>query len=221
MRCFGVFVLSQHLEIIKPEFVKLDMVLILLLCIILEIYKLNFEKIKANEFLKKHGITIFGTLLLVLSSLNLAINTSDSINILKEGFGKEMSIEDTVNATNHYNNLYLKLREYDNSLYRIEQKNNISINDSITFEFNGIAHSSSTYSKKTYDFLKKIGYSYQHVVISSDGGNTKAMDMLLGVKYLFGGNGNTDNKGYEKIELDEKINVYKNPYALSLAFRSK
>lgn len=185
---------------------------------ILELYRLDFEKKNASDFIKKYGSAIFVSLLILLNMLNLSMNTSDSMNLLVGAFGNNKTLEETKEKTEYYEKLYQNIKDYDDSLYRIEQKNNLFINDGMAFGFNGIAYSSSTYSKKVYDFLKKMGYSYQHVMVYPDGGNTKTMDMLFGVKYLLGGNGVTDNKGYEKIDLDENTNIYKNPYALSLAF---
>lgn len=83
-----------------------------------------------------------------------------------------------------YEDIIDEIKKNDDSVYRIEGVNRFRANDGLIFDFNGITLSTSTFSREQYIFLTHLGYSQQHVLISSDTGNTNVSKMLLGVKYV-------------------------------------
>lgn len=119
------------------------------------------------------------------------------------------------------------IQEYDNTVfYRMEQNenrdkkiydNSFFANESLAYGYSGIQQYSSSYDKKTADFIAAMGYCkgvfptfYHEPILTSDS--------LLGVRYMM------TTKEYYGIEYVENIqahngkSVYFNPYALNLGF---
>lgn len=119
------------------------------------------------------------------------------------------------------------IENYDDSLfYRIEQNENrdrkhhessFFANESLAYGYSGIQQYSSSYDKKTSDFIALMGYCkgdfpsfYNQPVLPADS--------LLGVKYLMS---TKAPYGFEKISEIQAKNgkdVYRNTYALPLGF---
>lgn len=114
----------------------------------------------------------------------------------------------------------------DNSFYRLEKtydretnKNMLSINDSMIFDYNGISHFDSTSKESTEVFLENLGYRklITRAYYNMFGGTTLG-DSLLGIKYVLS---KEDYKNYEEIISKNDIGVYKNPYHLSIGYKIK
>lgn len=123
--------------------------------------------------------------------------------------------------------LVTSVREYDDStFYRMEQNenrdrktydNSFFANESLAYGYSGIQQYSSSYDKKTADFIAAMGYCkgifptfYHEPILSSDS--------LLGVRYLMS---TKEFYGLERVaDIQEKNGkaVYYNPYALPLGF---
>ena len=123
--------------------------------------------------------------------------------------------------------LVSSIQAYDESaFYRMEQNenrdrktydNSFFANESLAYGYSGIQQYSSSYDKKTADFILAMGYckgvfpSFYHEPILTS-------DSLLGVRYLM------SSKAYFGLEHVEEISerngksVYYNPYALNLGF---
>ena len=189
----ALFVLRQDTITINKLYVKLDMCLTLIFFVIITIYSLNLPKLKI-ALIQKIMLILIG----LISTVNVAINTFDSISILVRDLSKN-EIDNYVYLTNYNLEKKQELQE-DDGLYRIEKEILLNVNDGIVYGFNGINFSASTYSEKLHNFLKNLGYSKQHVTIARDTGSTKTMNMLFGIKY----------------KIDKYIE--KNDFALNLAF---
>jgi len=111
----------------------------------------------------------------------------------------------------------------DKEFYRIEKtydresnKNMLSINDSMTFNYNGISHFDSTSKESTEILLENLGYrklitrSYYNMF-----GGTTLGDSILGIKYVLS---KYPYKNYEEVLTKNDISVYKNPYHLSVGY---
>ena len=137
-----------------------------------------------------------------------------------------------------------QLSERDGGLYRVEKTFHRTVNDPIGMGYAGISHSSSTMNTPVLQMLKSLGYGMQGH-FTKYMGYTMATDMLFGIKYLMYKENKPDpeaaqseddikrigyenkikhpNKLYEKI-MDpettgvEDIEVYQNPYALSIGY---
>ncbi len=132
----------------------------------------------------------------------------------------------------------------DPTFYRMEKTHLRKDNDNMALMIRGLTNSTSTLNKETIAFLKSMGYYSQSHRSKYLGGNPVS-DALLGVKYIITQRDYSDLYGepaftgedyavHEGITLEElientfsdyysdwssdDINVYLNPYALSLAF---
>lgn len=114
-------------------------------------------------------------------------------------------------------NVLEKLTKYDDSFYRLEKDyfNYNSINDSMLFKYNGISHFDSTTNVKTEMFLENLGFRRLMSRSYYGSGSTKAIDSLLGIKYILSKNDNF--KDYSKV-LEGNINVFKNNNYLGFGY---
>lgn len=129
------------------------------------------------------------------------------------------------------------VKDYDNSeFYRMEKnfhrQNNGRTNDPMALDFYGISNSTSTLNKSMINILHRFGYASRSHWSQYLGG-TPVSDALIGIRYVIS-NREIDNQVWEKIHSSpvkdelrgsvigspEELTVYKNPYALSLAFAS-
>ena len=107
------------------------------------------------------------------------------------------------------------IEDMDNSLYRSEKTFHRTVNDPMAFGLKGLSHSSSTLNAKVINMLGKLGFT-------SRGHYTKYMgatpftDSIFGVKYLL--NKNQEIHNYKYLFSNKGIEVYENPYALSMGF---
>lgn len=211
----GILVIKFNLGVANKTWVRVDMCLALATGLIILMYKIDIENSKINLFIKKNKLKALSVILFIMAISNITINDANIMKTLRDKTGPS-NIKDYDLIKSYYEERHKKLSEYDGGIYRIEAKTNTGLNDGILLGDKGINHSSSTYSKSLYDFLKKLGYSQEHVIIANDISNTKAMDMLFGIKYK---TEEPINQGAnQEISLDKYIKVYKNPYSLSLAF---
>lgn len=128
------------------------------------------------------------------------------------------------------------LYDYDSSFYRAEKTFHRAVNDNAAFGLRGVSHSSSVMNAKLLKFLEAMGYSTSTFYSRYDGA-TPITDSVLGIKYAMDRNYKsdvgTDNYkrlvdtayeyafSYEYTDEDNKeriIDVYENPYALSIGY---
>ncbi len=114
-----------------------------------------------------------------------------------------------------------ELKEYDSSFYRAEKTVHRKYNDNMALGLRGLSNSTSTLNASTIEFLSNMGYTSRSHLSQYNGG-TPVNDSLLGVKYVIDSKESQKLVNYfEKIENEftsEKYDVYKNPYALSIAY---
>ncbi len=209
----GVFVLQKKLDNTNSLYLKLDIAFVFVTYILMEVLRFDFSK---NEFLGKNIHKIVVIIIILLNTLNLTVNTFDSLKIIMKGLSEEIMSE-YIETSRKYQSRYEAIEDFDNSLYRIETKGNLTINDGLAFGSKGVNYSGSTYSKGLTVFLRNLGYSQQHVAVNSDVGNTKAMDMLFGIKYVADREKTLGWRDYEEQKISNLL-FYKNKYALSLGF---
>lgn len=217
------FTSMQNVELLDKTSIKLDIILVLIFDILLILSKTDCKTngFKLLDCIKRNYKKIILITIFLLSTANIINNAYYCMNIIRQ----EGSRTDQ-NAYSMLNNIYCRiinnLKEYDNSLYRIEKKDQISSNDPLILGYNGITYSASTYNKELHDLLGKLGIRKEHVHLEYNIENTKTFDMLLGIKYLIM-NENYENKKnydleYEDLFIKNKINILKNPYYLQLAY---
>ena len=148
----------------------------------------------------------------------MTLNAAFSMNVIRSEASKLTQGSYSI-LNNTYDEIYMNLKEYDNSLYRVEKTYNVSSCDALVFNTNSITFSSSTYSKDTHIFLEKLGIKSSHVHVTYNSDCTKAVDMLLGIKYLISAPNYETLKNYhEEYCFDNKCKVLKNPYSLALGY---
>ena len=129
---------------------------------------------------------------------------------------------------------------YDNGnendgFYRADKTFHRTVNDAGAMGMRGISHSSSVMNAKILSFLEALGFSSSSYYSRFDG-DTPITDAVLGVKYsldkiILDDNdaARKTNEVYEPVfsynyknedDKDTRIDVFKNPYALSLGFMS-
>ncbi len=120
----------------------------------------------------------------------------------------------------------------DNSFYRMEKTIHRKMNDSMALGMRGLSGSTSTLDKETIEFLDAMGYASKSHWSKYMGGNPVS-DSLLGIKYVLQQKEPSESrsdfsevKAYEDAlallgevygETDD-YTIYKNPYALSIAY---
>jgi len=112
----------------------------------------------------------------------------------------------------------------DDTFYRAEKLVHRTKNDAMALDINGMTNSTSTLNARVIKLLAQFGYaSRSHW--SYYAGSTAPTDSLFGVKYIMTDpSATTDIPSYiyDLYELyattEDGIEVYKNPYALSIAF---
>ncbi len=111
--------------------------------------------------------------------------------------------------------------------YRAEKLVHRKKNDNFALDINGLSNSTSTLNARTIDLLAQFGYAATSHW-SMYAGATAVTDALFGVKYVMADE--SDSKPvmdyihslYELIgSTDEGIDVYENPYELSIAYAVK
>lgn len=87
--------------------------------------------------------------------------------------------------------IYQKIIKSDHSFYRIGNKFQISENDPLLFNFNGLSNYVSQQKASLTDFMSALGYYQKHGWYrwsNYNDGSTLSMNRLLGVKYTVGNN---------------------------------
>ncbi len=137
-------------------------------------------------------------------------------------------------------NTVQKIYDMDDGIYRIEKDFHRTVNDAMAFGSFGLSHSSSTLNAAPIQFLRNLGFSYGGHYIKYKGA-TYVTDSIFGIKYVMekgdAAKEVTDDFGVTTIEPPEAalskhyddlvlangdskeiMYVYKNPYALPVAF---
>lgn len=149
-------------------------------------------------------------------------------NILKTNIAEnQYQSQETYLDDDRYQADFDAIKEYDSSLYRMENtfmrrgSYNLTDNDAMFYRFNGISHYSSSEIKDVMAYNEKLGFHYNGYFESYDGGSTLAMNSYLGIKYLLDkGSGPAFLDKLQKLDIssDNGIAFYQNPYALPLGY---
>ncbi len=219
----AIIAMKLDVNFINENTIKLDIILAIVFIILLSLSKKKFKDNgkKIKKFLSKYYLKIIAIIIFLISTANLVYNAINSMDIIR---AEASTLNQNVYATltNIYDRTINNLKNYDQSVYRIENKSKVTENDALVSGYNGISYSGSTYSKTLHSFLEKLGITKYHVKVESSAENTKAVDMLLGVKYFIVPPGKEFYKSYN-VEYEDKYietntTIYKNPYSLSLGY---
>ncbi len=107
----------------------------------------------------------------------------------------------------------------DEEFYRVEKTFTRNVTDAFVFGLDGLASSTSTLYADVIELLRKLGLKADSHW-SEYGGSTPVTDSFFGVQYLMTLSEDSAPYMYELYYENDNTKVYKNPYALSLAFAS-
>ena len=107
------------------------------------------------------------------------------------------------------------INEMDNSLFRSEKTFHRTVNDPMAFGLKGLSHSSSTMNTPVIELLRKLGFTSRGHSTRYTGA-TEITDAIFGVKYIL--NKDKELYNYDYLFQQNDIEVYRNPYALSMGF---
>lgn len=113
-----------------------------------------------------------------------------------------------------------QVTQQDDGFYRMEKTYHRTKNENMALGLKGITNSTSTLNSSAIDFVNKMGYTGRAHLTMYRGG-TPFSDSLLGIKYVIAEKDSPKyENSYAKVDIDEneKYDVFKNPYAMSLAF---
>ncbi len=148
---------------------------------------------------------------------------------------EELNTDVSYSKYSKYNNMIDTLRpisdtvqSHDKGFYRMEKTYERKTNDNFALLMKGVSLSTSTFNRKTIDFLNDMGYDAKSHNSKYYGG-TPVNDSLLGIKYLITDKDMTayygepiftkEDYGYdEDYKPNGSYDVYQNAYALSLIY---
>ena len=215
----GLIVLATKNAINSPYFVIIDCIFAILTA--------------AALFINKEGKYVL-PMLIAFAVFQLVDVTINSCIALEKS--NEYNISKVSEYKAHYEkiaNLVDYAKKNDKTLYRMESDstgykeyyaekyNNMPLN----YNYNGISHYSSLGKFYVVDFYRKLGFETgdnAHILMHYESELPAYADFIAGIKYIITDKP-LDNKVYEQIE-DESTEfsfpykLYKNPYALPLAF---
>lgn len=111
------------------------------------------------------------------------------------------------------------VKQQDNSWYRMEQTGTtVTMNDAMFFQYNGLWSYSSCEKETTKRLAGKFGLNDRTWWIIYHPQVPAASESFLGLKYIITSQALADGKGYPMVQdfSDDSVQIYQNPYALSL-----
>lgn len=189
---------------------------------------------KDKELRIKKYIPYLLSFFLILECVSLA---RGSDNIIKTNIEEHQyqEYEDYL-EDDAYTSSINKIKEYDDSFYRMETTfnrpgnyNQIN-NNPMFYSYNGLSNFSSSGKKDVESYLAKLGYHYNGFFTKFSGGSTYSISSLLGIKYVLDDEGNNtsdriypyyleDNYLIDTLDIeDNKLTYYKNTKSSPLGF---
>jgi len=162
----------------------------------------------------KSKVKLISIILIVIVSLEMGLNAY----VMIDGANLEVYYSDRPSYRDYFDRLYPDInyiKDNDKSFYRAETVIRRTVNDPMALGINGVSHSSSTLNSAVIDMLYKLGLaSREHWTRYK--GTTMLTDAILGIKYII--SEKLINNVYEPVHTENNLTVYKNQYALPIAF---
>ncbi|MQB65389.1 YfhO family protein [Limosilactobacillus reuteri] len=171
-----IWSVSCRFKLISLENLYLNLFLLFFVYILLIFYR---YKNKGNLVL----LTLIGTFCVALKSwrpVNTLMNLNSYVNVVKTT-----------------NEAIRNLKKQDSTFFRMGSNYQINMNDSLAYQYNGVTGYVSQLPDSMLDYLSALGYYQKHQWFrwtQYNNGSTKAVDSLLGVKWILNGNRNLMNK---------------------------
>jgi uncharacterized membrane protein YfhO len=102
--------------------------------------------------------------------------------------------------------------------YRVESLPPKTTNDGFMYNYDGLSIFASTMPTKPVRLFQNLGFHSNGINSYKYEGSTVVLDSLFGIKYLIRRSGSIDDRLRQSIVKTSEIEVFKNPYALSLGY---
>ncbi|MBP8989145.1 MAG: YfhO family protein [Clostridia bacterium] len=109
-------------------------------------------------------------------------------------------------------------KEEDGHFYRVEVVPPRTINDPFMYQYRGVSIFASTMQTKPVKMFENLGYHSNSINSYKYEASTLVLDSLFGLKYIIRRSGSPPYKLMPSILKTDQIEVFKNPYALSLGY---
>ena len=148
-----------------------------------------------------------------------------SFEMYAAGLDNLLSLDDDVvissrtgyrNFIDKYQPVVDMVREHDDGFYRTEKMYHRKVCDNMALGMYGVSNSTSTLNSKVIDLLADYGIASKSHWSKYLGG-TPVFDSLFGIKYILAEPQHTVSPLYGKVLENGGVNVYENPYAMSVA----
>ena len=180
--------------------------------LLIGIYLAVLYFVKNSKSVKKTATTVL--LLVVLAEAGIGAGLNWGHQVYEVGYG--------------YRNAYVEflekmqptvdeVLESDKSFYRFEKNQYRKNNENLALNINGIAASTSTLNANVIELLRNMGFCASSHWAKYFCGNEVA-DSLLGIKYVISEEGNHVSSLYNGRDSKDGLQIFTNPYALSIAF---
>lgn len=137
----------------------------------------------------KYNQQIFpSTVILLLVCIDIGLGNYKQVEYLAQN---STSLNAHKTVLDQGRKVITKIKGKDHGLYRIGTTYQVNPNDPLQFNYNGVQSYLSQQPTKLTDFLSMGGYFQKHSWLrwsTYNNGSTKAMDDLLGIKYLVSNN---------------------------------
>lgn len=215
---FGIFVIySAYLYITKNEYVGALQIILTgsFLCMYLVgVYAICYKR----EYMYPITIGFF-----MIMSFDILLNGHHSISRYYGSNPEKETVE-------YYDDYYQSLKgiigyvesDYgrNDGVYRVDKLFRWHNNDAMLVGYNGMSHFSSTEDSKVIELMNRLGYCTNNMwSYYGEDGNTAFADSLFNLRYLLSQYDGTA-KPYELLDIVNDKYVFKNPYALEIAFAS-
>lgn len=207
---FSIFVLYTLYSIYLLTFAKINMnwenmiaSLIVVLFVMVALVLFQYEKINRRVFL---------VILLFTQMTELTINAGHSIRQYEA-----KTLTEYKAYIDQVSPMIETIKQQDASFYRIEKNFLRTHNDTMQFDYSGLSHSSSCEKDYVKNFMGRMGFRNFGLWSFYNEGGTSFADSFLGVKYYIS-KYNATGKPYELFDTIHDCTLYKNPYALPIAF---
>lgn len=169
---------------------------------------------KNPKILKQTAATALLTVVLVETGVGAGINWAREV--YECGYGLR---NDHVQFLDDLQPTVDEIKLKDNTFYRMEKTQYRANNENLALDINGIAASTSTLNASVIELLANMGFSASSHWAKYFSGNEVA-DSLFGFKYIISNETTPVSSLYEQSVSSDGLYVYKNPYALSIAYAS-
>ena len=197
----------------KDQYTYLNVQSFLLTIVFLIVYLLLFSLYQLKLFSLKR-FTIF---LLLFVSCEMALNTHGMVmGILEDWNYASRSLYTAPHQP--IKTLVNQAAAESDGFYRLENLDPVSANDGLNYNYSGVSLFSSIRNRNSSSLLNKLGFRSRGTNLNIRyPNNTLLMDSFVGIEYLISKT-DVQKYGFHKIGEEENYRLYKNDYALPLAF---